>query len=89
MTAWPAPIVKLFLGELTVEAVRAAADHPDPKTRTGQICEANFYAGEIARLAGTKPEAKRLFTLAAQDCPSTWIELEAATAELKALATPP
>jgi tetratricopeptide (TPR) repeat protein len=86
MTAWPAPVIKLFLGELMVEALRAAADHPDPKTRGEQVCEANFYTGEIARRSGAKAEAARLFTLAAQECPATWIELEAANAELKALA---
>jgi hypothetical protein len=31
----------------------------------------------------------RLFKLAAQECPSTWIEREAANAELTALATAP
>jgi len=34
-------------------------------------------------------EATRLFTLAAQECPATWIELGAANAELKALAAAP
>ena len=86
MTAWPAPVIKLYLGELTTEALRAAADHPDPKTRGEQVCEVNFYTGEIALRGGAKAEATRLFTLAAQECPATWIELEAANAELKALA---
>ena len=76
----------MFLGELTTEAALAAADHADPTTRRGQVCEVNFYAGEIALLGGAKPEATRLFTLAARDCPKTWIELEAANVELKALA---
>ena len=49
----------------------------------------NFYAGEIALRGGAKAEATRLFTLAAQECPATWIELEAANAELKALAAAP
>jgi lipoprotein NlpI len=89
MAKWPAPVIKLFLGELTTEAALAAADEADPKTRRGQVCEVNFYAGEIARLGGAKPEAARLFKLAAQQCPPTWIELEAANAELTALATAP
>jgi lipoprotein NlpI len=89
MTAWPAPIVKLYLGELTGEALRAAGDHADPKTRGGRVCEVNFYTGEIALRGGAKTEATRLFTLAARQCPGTWIELEAANAELKALAASP
>jgi tetratricopeptide (TPR) repeat protein len=89
MAVWPAPVIKLFLGELTTDAALVAADHADPATQRGQVCEVNFYAGEIARLGGEKPEARRLFALAASDCPKTWIELEAANAELKALAGTP
>jgi lipoprotein NlpI len=86
MTAWPAPVIKLYLGELTTEAALAAAEHSEPGTRRGQVCEVNFYAGDIALRGGAKPEATRLFALAARDCPKTWIELEAANAELKTLA---
>jgi lipoprotein NlpI len=89
MAKWPAPVIKLFLGELTTEAAFAAADHADAKTKREQVCEVNFYAGEIALLGGAKSEAMRLFKLAAQECPSTWIEREAANAELTALATAP
>jgi lipoprotein NlpI len=87
--AWPAPIIKLFLGELTTEATLAAADHADPTTRRGQACEVNFYTAEIALLGGAKPEATRLFELAVRDCPKTWIEFEAANVELKSLAAAP
>jgi tetratricopeptide (TPR) repeat protein len=52
MTKWPAPAVRLFLGEMTLEAVLAAADSPDPGVQKGQICEANFYAGELALQRG-------------------------------------
>ena len=89
MAAWPAPVIKLYLGELTTEAALAAAEHSEPSTRRGQICEVNFYAGDIALRGGAKPEAARLFTVAARECPKTWIELEAANAELKALAKAP
>jgi len=89
MAAWPAPVIKLYLGELTTEAALAAAEHAESSTRRGQLCEVNFYAGDIALRGGAKPEATRLFTLAARDCPKTWIELEAANAELKALAAAP
>ena len=89
MSKWPGPVIKLFLGELTGEAALAAADHADAKTKREQVCEVNFYAGEIAFLGGAKPEATRLFKLAAQECPSTWIEREAAHAELAVLAAVP
>jgi tetratricopeptide (TPR) repeat protein len=42
MTAWPAPVVREFLGELTAAQTLAAAYDNDPKTRLGQTCEANF-----------------------------------------------
>jgi len=83
------PVIKLFLGELTTEAALAAAEHADAKIKRSQICEVNFYSGEIAFLAGAKPEAMHLFKLAAQECPSTWIEREAANTELTVLATAP
>ena len=38
MTKWPAPVVRLFLGQMTEEAVfTAAADDPDPKKKKDQV----------------------------------------------------
>jgi lipoprotein NlpI len=85
MTKWPAPIVRLFLGETTPEEVFAAADDADANKKKGQVCEANFYSGELALQRGTREEAVRLFRLAAADCPKTFIEWSAANAELKAM----
>jgi lipoprotein NlpI len=86
MTRWPAPVVRLFLGETTPAAVLAAAADPDPVTRRGQLCEANFYAAEFAlQQSGARQEAARLFRLAAADCPPAFVEGPAASAELAAL----
>jgi lipoprotein NlpI len=85
MTKWPAPVIHLFLGETTPAAVLAAADDPDAKTRKGQLCEANFYIGELSLLQGAKDEAERLFRLSATDCPREFVEGPSATAELRAL----
>lgn len=85
MTAWPAPVVRLFLGEMTPAAVLAAADDANPKTRWGQMCEANFFSGEFSLLQNAKEEAARLFRVAASDCPKDFIEWDAANAELKVL----
>jgi len=82
MTAWPAPIVRQFLGELNVAQTVSAAADSDPKTQRGQTCEANFYSGELALLKKQKPEALRLLKLAANDCPRGFIESTAAIAEL-------
>ena len=86
MSKWPAPVVRLFLGETTPAAVLAAAEDPDPATRTGQMCEANFYNGEFALLQqGDRQEATRLFRLAAADCPHQFVEGASAMSELAAL----
>ena len=46
MTKWPAPVIRLFLGQTTPEAVLVAADDPNAKTKQGKVCEANFYTAE-------------------------------------------
>ncbi len=85
MAAWPAPVIRMFLGQMTPAAVLAAADDPDATKQKGQVCEANFYSGEWALRTGAKDEAARLFRLAAADCPQDFVEWSAANAELKAL----
>jgi lipoprotein NlpI len=85
MTKWPAPVVRLFLGQTTAAAVLAAADDPDANTKRGQVCEANFYSGELALQQGAKEEATRLFRLAAAGCPHEFAEGPSANAELEAL----
>ena len=85
MTKWPAPVVRLFLGELTPSDLLAAADNPDAATKKGQVCEANFYIGELALQQDGKDEAARLFRLAAAYCPPGFVEGPSARSELEAL----
>jgi lipoprotein NlpI len=89
MTAWPAPVVRLFMGQMTPGALLAAADNPDATTKRDQVCEANFYIGELSLMKGSKDEATRLFRLAASGCPHGFVEWDAANAELKALGATP
>ena len=89
MSLWPAPIVRSFLGRMPPEAVLAAADDPDAKKKRKQVCEANFYSGELALRQGAKDEALRPFRLAASGCPRDANEWFAANAELKALGAAP
>jgi lipoprotein NlpI len=89
MTAWPAPVVRLFMGQMTAAALLVAADDPDATKKKGQVCEANFYSGEQALLEGLKEEAIAQFRLAASDCPHSFDEWNAANAELKALGAAP
>lgn len=89
MTAWPAPIIRMFLGRATPAAVLAAANEADATNRKGQVCEANFYSGALALRSGARDEAIRLFRLASSDCPRYFDEWGAANHELKALDTTP
>jgi lipoprotein NlpI len=81
MAAWPAPIIRLFAGELTFAQALAAAAASDQKTMLGQVCETKFYSGELSLLRKTG-EAPRLFQQAANECPRGFIELNAAMVEL-------
>jgi len=85
MTKWPAPVIRLFLGQMTPEAVLAASDDRNAKTKQGQVCEANFYSGELALQQDKKQDAARLFRVAAADCAKSFGEWSDANAELKAL----
>ena len=89
MTKWPAPVIRLFLGQTTPAAVLAAAADPDPAIRRGQICEAQFYSAEFALQQGSRKEAARLFRLAAAGCTHDFVEGGAALSELAALAENP
>jgi lipoprotein NlpI len=88
-TAWPAPLIKLFMDQTTPAAVLAAADDPDPIKKKGRVCEANFYNGEFLLTKGSKDEATRFLGLAARDCPHNFKEWNAANVELKALGVGP
>ena len=85
MTKWPAPLIRLFLGQTTPQALLATADDPDAKTKQRKVCEVNFYSAELALHRHAKDEATRLFRLAATNCPQNFTERAAAHAELKAL----
>ena len=76
MTVWPAPVVRHFLDQLNIEQTYGAAFDTDPKTKTAQTCEANFYSGELALAKKNKKEAQRLLKLAADQCPPGFIEID-------------
>ena len=82
MTVWPAPVIRLFLGQSNIEQTYGAAFDTDPKTKAAQTCEANFYSGEMALLTKNRKEAQRLLKLAADECPPGFIESTAAVAEM-------
>jgi tetratricopeptide (TPR) repeat protein len=74
---WPYPIVELFLGQRSLDAVRAAASTSD------QQCELQYYAGEWQLLAGKREPAHAALQAAVDSCPKDFVEYRAAVAELK------
>lgn len=89
MTQWPAPVVRMLLGEQTPEAVLAAAENPHETIRNGQVCEANFYAAEFQRLQRRDDEALRLYRLALGGCPRHFIEYLATISALRSTGNAP
>ena len=85
MKAWPAPVIRLFTGEIKQDAVLSAAENADPTVKQAHSCEANFYGGQYALIEGQRDDATKLFEAAAKDCPHGFLEGIAATAELKGL----
>ena len=53
MKAWPAPVIRLFVGEIKQDAVLSAADDANPTVKQAHTCEANFYGGAIRADRGT------------------------------------
>jgi lipoprotein NlpI len=79
---WPAPVVKLYLGQSTPEAALKAADNPDPETAKNQICEANFYIGEWQLIHANAAAAAPMLQAARDNCIFDFVERDAAIAEL-------
>ncbi len=77
--AWPRPVVELFLGTRTVEAMQAGAGN------ASQHCEAAFYGGEWKLLQGDRAGAAAALKEAADACPKSFIEQKGARAELERL----
>jgi tetratricopeptide (TPR) repeat protein len=74
---WPYPVVEMFLGQRSPEAVRAAAGNSD------QQCEMQYYVGEWQLLQGRREPAHAALQTAVDSCPKNFVEYRAAAAELK------
>jgi tetratricopeptide (TPR) repeat protein len=89
MNRWPAPIVRLYLGQATQSEVLTAAADADGKIKTEQLCIAYFFGGELALVQGAKDEAARLFRLTVADCAKDAFLRTNAFNELKTLGAEP
>lgn len=86
---WPAPIVALYLGNSTADAVQKAAAHRDLDREREQRCEASFYIGQWHELRGARESAIQFLREAQSACPRTFIEHESAVAEMRRLEQKP
>ena len=75
-TNWPAPIVALYSGHATADAVRAHA------LTAGQRCQAAFYLANLALARRDDAGGRDGLQQAAATCPHTLIEYTMARAEL-------
>jgi lipoprotein NlpI len=74
----------LLLGQLTAEALIAAADDGDAAYKKGRLCEADFYIGVSLARAGKPDEAAGKWREAIAGCPPHAPERAYADVELKA-----
>jgi lipoprotein NlpI len=85
LTNWPGPVVQLYLGKITSAEFLTAATISDAKKNREQHCEAYFYLGEQALIAGRRIEARRLFQQSIDTGVTNFDEYDGAQTELKRL----
>ena len=71
---WPRPLLELFLGTGTPDALLAGIAKLPEKLRAPVLCEANYYLGERALIAGDKAAARKFFQSAADTKAATQLE---------------
>ncbi len=82
LTQWPGPIVKVYLGQMSLSDALHATASDDRATLKKRACEADFYIGEWNLQHDDKSEASFLFQSARDNCPTDFVERDAALAEL-------
>jgi tetratricopeptide (TPR) repeat protein len=81
-TAWPGPIYRMLVGEISSGELIRLAEDADPKKKKNQTCEATFFNGELALTKGRDTDAQALFETALTICPDDFNEWAGAQAEL-------
>jgi lipoprotein NlpI len=85
LARWPGPMVKFMLGDMTREAVTAAAQEGDPQRLDERVCDVDFYFAELALARNDAAAARPLLERAAEQCPFASFERMGASAELMRL----
>ncbi|WP_410052482.1 tetratricopeptide repeat protein [Bradyrhizobium sp.] len=89
LSAWPGPIIKFYLGEITFSELMSKADDADPSKLNGQMCTANYFAGELALAEKDSGKAAKLLGDAVNICPESFAASTVARAELRSLGMNP
>lgn len=76
---WPAPVGRRFLGEISAEAMRAAAANDD------QRCEADFYEAAFDRPSTPAEQTLAAMRKVYAECPAGYVEREGAFAAIRKL----
>jgi lipoprotein NlpI len=84
-SAWPAPLLALYLGKGDPETVLAAPARANPVRQPEQRCEATFYLAQWHLVRGERERALPLLKEAQDGCPRNFMEYEGAVAELRRL----
>lgn len=82
---WPGPVVQVYLGKTKQEDLISLGRAANPKFANDRECEANFYLGERALLAGNRQEALAHFRAAVATGATTNFEYNGAALELQRL----
>ncbi len=82
LTAWPGPIVKLYLGESSADHALAQATGGEKQSARMQQCEAQFYVAQHYLLAGDSERAASAFRKAVDTQVTMYIEYQFAQVEL-------
>lgn len=88
LSAWPGPVLKLDLGQMTADEVMAGAANASSDQKKWQVCEANYFTGEDALFHHQRAIATARLKAARDGCPKADGVYGAAVAELKRLGAP-
>ena len=86
---WPAPVIKMYLGQLKPNEVVAAASNPNPRTALMQQCEALFYAGQEYLIRNQPSDARASFEAAVRTGVTEFLEYDWSVRELELMAAKP
>jgi lipoprotein NlpI len=79
---WPMPIVALALGQTSPAEVLRAAQDKNPKRQAENLCEAQYFIGQFALIAGNRAAAEQAFRAALAAKTPRFDEYRGARAEL-------